>query len=51
MSHFYLLAINKKGLRTFNKGVEGGNEMDSSDNSLVVKEQNSIVKKGGRQHG
>lgn len=24
MSHFYLLAINKEGLRTFNKGVEGG---------------------------
>ena len=45
MSHFYLLAINKPGLRAFNKGVEEGSKMDSSNNSLVVKEQNSIVKK------
>ena len=43
MSRFYLLAINKKGLRTFNKGVEEGSKMDSSNNSLVVKEQ--IIKK------
>lgn len=45
MSHFYLLAINKKGLRTFNKGVEGGNKMDSSDNSLVVKNKIASSKK------